>query len=233
MQECRHRRRGFTLVELLVAIAVLALLALVSWRGLDAMVRAQHQTREHADAVATLQTVLDQWGADLDAVQTLEHASAIAWDGQALRLTRRSSRADDAGVIVVAWALRDVDGSDQWLRWQSAPVATREQWSAAWQQAASWARTPDAATRRSETVLLPLAGWQLFFYRDGAWANALSTGATGAVPGVLTPTPAAGASATAALPEGLRLQLDLPAGGTLSGQITRDWVNPTVGGNKS
>ncbi len=233
MQECRHRRRGFTLVELLVAIAVLALLALVSWRGLDAMVRAQHQTREHADAVATLQTVLDQWGADLDAVQTLEHASAIAWDGQALRLTRRSSRADDAGVIVVAWALRDVDGSDQWLRWQSAPVATREQWSAAWQQAASWARTPDAATRRSETVLLPLAGWQLFFYRDGAWANALSTGATGAVPGVLTPTPAAGASATAALPEGLRLQLDLPAGGTLSGRITRDWVNPTVGGNKS
>ncbi|ODS93297.1 MAG: general secretion pathway protein GspJ [Comamonas sp. SCN 65-56] len=233
MQECRHRRRGFTLVELLVAIAVLALLALVSWRGLDAMVRAQHQTREHADAVATLQTVLDQWGADLDAVQTLEHASAIAWDGQALRLTRRSSRADDAGVIVVAWALRDVDGSDQWLRWQSAPVATREQWSAAWQQAASWARTPDAATRRSETVLLPLAGWQLFFYRDGAWANALSTGATGAVPGVLTPTPAAGTSATAALPEGLRLQLDLPAGGTLSGRITRDWVNPTVGGNKS
>lgn len=228
-----HRPRGFTLVELLVAIAVLALLAIVSWRGLDAMVRAQHQTREHADAVATLQTVLDQWGADLDAIQTLEHTSAITWDGQALLLTRRSSRAGDAGVIVVAWALRNADGTDQWLRWQSAPVATREQWNAAWQQAASWARTPDAATRRSETVLLPLAGWQLFFYRDGAWANALSTGTTSAVPGVLAPTPAAGASATAALPEGLRLQLSLPAGGVLSGQITRDWVNPTVGGNKS
>ena len=228
-----HRPRGFTLVELLVAIAVLALLAIVSWRGLDAMVRAQHQTREHADAVATLQTVLDQWGADLDAIQTLEHTSAIAWDGQALLLTRRSSRAGDAGVIVVAWALRNADGTDQWLRWQSAPVATREQWNAAWQQAASWARTPDAATRRSETVLLPLAGWQLFFYRDGAWANALSTGATtSTVPGALAPTPAAG-TGTGALPEGLRLQLSLPAGGALSGQITRDWVNPTVGGNKS
>ena len=29
------RTHGFTLVELMVAIAVMALLALVSWRGLD------------------------------------------------------------------------------------------------------------------------------------------------------------------------------------------------------
>ena len=38
--------RGFTLVELLVAIAVMALLAIASWRGLDGMARSQQLTRE-------------------------------------------------------------------------------------------------------------------------------------------------------------------------------------------
>jgi len=180
--------------------------------------------------VLTLQTVLDQWGADLDAVQTLEHASPIAWDGQVLRLTRRSPRPLDPGVIVVAWALRADGGTDRWLRWQSAPVATRADWNEAWQRAALWARSPDAATRRGETVLMPLAHWQLFFYRDGSWANGLSSGAT-SQPGD-TQAPPVNANAVA-LPEGVRLQLTLPGGGSPSGQITRDWINPVVGGNKS
>ncbi|QEA13372.1 PulJ/GspJ family protein [Comamonas flocculans] len=221
---------GFTLVELLVAIAVLALLAVVSWRGLDAMVRAQQQTGAHTDAVLTLQTVLDQWETDLNAVQTLEHTTPIAWDGQLLRLTRRSPQAEDPGLRVVAWALRSVDGSDQWLRWQSPPVATAAQWQQAWDQAALWARTPSAQTRRGETVLLPLAGWQLFFYREGAWANALSSAsAPRPVDGGAQPV----ATPAVTLPEGVRLQITLAPGGALSGQITRDWVNPTLGGNKS
>jgi len=228
----RPRSPGFTLVELLVAIAVLALLAIVSWRGIDGMVRAQSQTSERADAVLTLQTVLDQWGADLDAVQTLEHTSPIAWDGQVLRLTRRSPRPRDPGVIVVAWALRSADGTDQWLRWQSPPVATRADWNEAWQRAALWARSPDAAARRGETVLMPLADWQLFFYREGAWANALSSSATSQPADTESPTPGTSA-AVIPLPEGVRLQLTLPEGAALSGQVTRDWVNPVVGGNKS
>lgn len=235
-EQTKTTTAGFTLVELLVAVAVLALLAIVSWRGLDAMVRAHEQTSAHTDAVLTLQTVLDQWGADLDAVQTLEHTQPIAWDGQALRLTRRSARPQDAGVIVVAWALRNVDGADQWLRWQSAPVATRADWNEAWQRAARWARSPDAATRRGETLLLPLAGWHLYFYRDGGWANALSSSATqAAAPAAdagTAPTPAAVEPAIP-MPEGLRLEFTLPEGAQPSGKITRDWVNPVVGGNKA
>ncbi|MCZ2405457.1 MAG: prepilin-type N-terminal cleavage/methylation domain-containing protein [Burkholderiales bacterium] len=231
-EQPRSTTAGFTLVELLVAVTVLALLAIVSWRGLDAMVRAQGQTTVHTDAVLTLQTVLDQWGADLDAVQTIEHTSPIAWDGQVLRLTRRSARPLDAGVIVTAWALRNVDGADQWLRWQSAPVATRAEWNEAWQRAAQWARSPDAATRRSETVLIPLADWHLYFYRDGGWANALSSSATQSTGDTSESAPSA-AQPAVPMPEGLRLELTLPGGAPLSGQITRDWVNPVVGGNKS
>jgi general secretion pathway protein J len=35
------------------------------------------------------------------------------------------------------------------------------------------------------------------------------------------------------IPDGVRLVLLLPAGGALSGKLTRDWVRPTVGGGKS
>ena len=41
----RHKQvRGFTLIELLVALAAMAIMAGLSWRGLDGMVRAQAQT---------------------------------------------------------------------------------------------------------------------------------------------------------------------------------------------
>ncbi|MBS0293366.1 MAG: prepilin-type N-terminal cleavage/methylation domain-containing protein [Proteobacteria bacterium] len=225
----KARACGFTLVELLVAIAVMALLAIVSWRGLDGMVRAQQQTRERADAVLALQTIMDQWGADLDALQAVERTEPMAWDGQVLRLTRRSMRQPDEGAVVVAWALRSVDGQAQWLRWQSAPVRTRGEWTDAWTRAAQWARTPSTAERRQETVLMPLAGWQLFFYRGGAWANALSTNTAGSQP----QTPGGLGNAAASIPDGVRLQLTLPEGGALSGVITRDWVSPLLGGGKS
>ena len=65
--------KGFTLIELLVAIAAMALLALMSWRGIEGMARAQAQNRERGDAVLTLQTTLSQWNADLDATH---HAGA-------------------------------------------------------------------------------------------------------------------------------------------------------------
>ena len=47
--------------------------------------------RERADAVLELQTVLAQWGADLDALQAIEHTEPLAWDGQALRLQARKA----------------------------------------------------------------------------------------------------------------------------------------------
>ncbi|HWS04465.1 MAG TPA: prepilin-type N-terminal cleavage/methylation domain-containing protein, partial [Burkholderiaceae bacterium] len=60
--------RGFTLVELMVAISVMALIAILSWRGLDGMSRAQTQTQARSDAILVLQAGLAQWKADLDAM---------------------------------------------------------------------------------------------------------------------------------------------------------------------
>ena len=63
----RRPSRGFTLVELLVAIVVMALMALLSWRGIEGMSRAQQQLQTRADDALSLQVGLAQWRTDLHA----------------------------------------------------------------------------------------------------------------------------------------------------------------------
>lgn len=212
--------RGFTLVELLLAIAVMSLLAILSWRGLDGMVRAQEITRQRADEMLVLQSALGQWGTDLDALMPIANTTPLDWDGQVLRLTRRSSAVPDEGALVVAWTRRGAQGVGQWMRWQSPPVRTRAEWQEAWQLAGQWARSPGEAERRREMTLLPLEDWQIFYYRGGAWSNPLSS--SGATP-----------AGTSAIPDGVRLQITLPPGQALVGRLTRDWVNPVLGGGRT
>lgn len=224
-----HPSRGFTLIELLVAITIMSLIALLSWRGIDGMVRSQQITRERSDQLVIVQNAMAQWQADLDAIEPVEGTQSLGWDGQVLRLTRRASQQPDMGVVVVAWARRMSGGTQQWLRWQSPPVNTRAGWNTAWQVAGQWARTPSSSEAQRETVLFPLADWQLFYFVGGAWANAQSS--TG---GSFAEQTLGGLnSAAATIPEGIRLQITLPEGGAITGTITQDWVNPVLGGNKS
>jgi prepilin-type N-terminal cleavage/methylation domain-containing protein len=63
---------GFTLIEVLVASAILALMALISWRGLDGMSKAQVALQTRSDANQTWQVGLAQWRTDLDNMVTLQ-----------------------------------------------------------------------------------------------------------------------------------------------------------------
>ncbi len=234
----RRGSRGFTLIELLVAIGVLALMAGMSWRGLDAMLRTQDQTRQHADALLTLQAGLGQWNADLDALLELPQSPALDWDGRGLRLTRRNTQPAGEGVLVVAWSRRIVNGAGQWLRWQSPPVRTRGELAAAWAQAAQWAQNPGDEERRYEVAVTPLTEWQVYFYRNDAWTNPLSsdtaaTSSTTSTSGTTTGTPTGTSSGSQAPPDGIRLVLTLPPGGAVGGRLTRDWLRPTLGGGRS
>lgn len=213
------KSRGFTLIELMVAIAAMALLALMSWRGLDGMARAQAHNRERGDAVLILQTTLSQWTADLDATIALSQTQPIDWDGRVLRLTRRGPDLAQPVMYVAAWTMRaDVNGQTRWFRWQSAPFTTRDEWQQAWQSASSWGQGGSNVGRGAEVALMPLGRWQLGYFRDNAWGPAVS---------------GQGAGTTAPLPDGIRLVLDLPPGSALAGLITRDWVRPTAAVPKS
>ncbi|MBG9389356.1 PulJ/GspJ family protein [Caenimonas aquaedulcis] len=226
----RRGTSGFTLIELLVALFVMALLAILSWRGLDGMTRAQAQTEARADGVLALQVGLAQWDADLDALQQVPQASAIEWNGRVLRMTRRSTASATDGVLVVAWTRRAVNGVGTWLRWQSAPVVTRGDLQAAWAAADAWSQSPGEESMQREVAIVPLDEWQIYFFRENAWTNPLSsdvkTAAAPAVPG------APAVQAAAVIPDGVRLVLTLPGGQPITGTLSTDWVRPTVGGSK-
>jgi general secretion pathway protein J len=220
--------RGFTLVELLVSLFALALLAGLSWQGLDGMMRARQQTEARADEVLALQTGLAQWNADLEAIEEFPPTHALEWNGRVLRLTRRSSMAPNDGVRVVGWTRRE----GRWLRWESPPVTSRGDLDAAWVQADLWAQNPSDAMRRQEVAITPLEDWQVFFYRSDSWTNPLSTDTSSQPQSSRAPLGPA-ATRTSNLPDGVRLVLQLPPGRAISGRLLRDWVRPTVGGGKS
>lgn len=228
------RSRGFTLIELLVAIGILALMAGLSWRGLDGMSKAQTQLQQRADTVLTLQAGLSQWAADLDALVQLPNTPALDWDGRALRITRRSTAAPGDGLLVVAWARREVDGAGQWLRWQSPPVQTRGDLQTMWTRAAQWAQNAGEADKKLEVRVAALEQWKVFYFRADAWTNPLSSdGAPPPPPPAPTPigTPVA-APTEQVLPDGVRLVLTLPPNDAFAGTLTRDWGRITLGGGK-
>ena len=234
MPMAMRRARGFTLVELLVALFVMALLAVLSYRGLDGMVRALRWSSARADEVLTLQTGLAQWAADLDAIEQIPGWNrAIDWNGRVLRMTRRSTAQEAGGMLVVAWTRRITEQGGMWMRWQSPPITTRGELEQALQRAELWSQNQSTDDLSREVAVTPLDDWQLFFFRDNAWTNPQSSSITAAT--VAATAAAAGAAApvappsvASAQPDGVRLVRVLPGNRAVNGLITRDWVRPQL-----
>lgn len=109
MKVSHTAQRGFTLIEVLVALVLLALLSLISWRGLDAVSRATERLDAQAQETQALMQafgqlerdlrlqagpdVLTAWSLVLDRpsaqIQLLPRTPGISWDqADGLQLVR-------------------------------------------------------------------------------------------------------------------------------------------------
>jgi len=156
--------RGFTLVEVLVALMIMAVLSTMAWQGIDGIVRARDISQAQLDRSLRLNTVIAQWDQDLAAVQDVATVPALAFDGANLRLVRQAA----GGAQLVVWTLQGT----QWLRW-TGPVVTH-----VGELRESWMRSQQLMG--NETGMLKLldgvSGIHIEFYRGNSWTNAQSSG---------------------------------------------------------
>ena len=205
--------RGFTLVEVLVALSIMAVIAGMAWQGLEAMVRSRDAAQTSADATLRTGTALAQWEADLWAVLPTGVTPALRFDGAQVQMTRE---APGGGVQVVVWRQRD----GAWWRWASPGVTRSGDLAQLWERSGQLLGSEPNTVR----VLEGLAGVQLYFHRDNAWTNAQSTGERQGTPGAPAEPAPPGAlppSGEERLPNAVRLVLNLPAG-----TLTRDLLMP-------
>lgn len=198
--------RGFTLVEVLVALLVLSIMAAMAWRGVDGIVRTRDASQRQLEQTLRLNTVLAQWQTDLAAVQDTGAVPPLVFDGATLRLTRGTPE----GVQVVAWSLKSESTDNAWRRWAgpsvTASAALQDSWIASQQLLGSepgQLRALEGVTR-----------WQVYFFQGNAWANAQSTGNVATSP--------TGVAPRTALPSGVRVVIGFAPGSGLTGTLTRD-----------
>ncbi len=198
---------GFTLIEVLVALSIMAVLATMAWQGIDGMARSRDVSNAAVEGTLRINTTLAQWERDLQSLQDTGSVPPLRFDGATLRLTRTT----DDGVQLVAWSLRD----GAWWRWASPAFTRAADLQDAWLGSQQLLGNEPGTLR----VLGDTSAVQVYFYRGSGWSNAQSSGD-------VAPTGSAVAGTTPVveeqLPTGIRLVLSL-AGGTL----TRDLVLPS------
>lgn len=115
----RHAQGGFTLIEVLVALALMALVSLLAWRGLASVSNARDWIEQQAEDTDAIVRTLGQMARDVELSYTGPSFDSPGKDALALtsglRLLRRTS-----GGQTLELLRPDADGNGLWQRvqWQ-------------------------------------------------------------------------------------------------------------------
>ena len=223
MSRARVRSRGFTLVEVMVALLIMAILAALAFRGVEALVRAKDAALASTDRTLKMNTGMSQFEYDMSqVVDSKVLPRPIMFDGATLRVARRSP----AGIQLVLWTLQD----HRWQRWASPPYVHMTDLTDAWMRSQQW----DSVSGSAVTVLANVDDFQVYVCNPAtiatsgcSWNNVQSTQGAAAAPPVAVPPDAAVSAVpvTSAQPNGIRIVLKVP-----EGEITRERELPRFGG---
>jgi general secretion pathway protein J len=178
----RKRSRGFTLVELLVAIGILAIVAVLGWRGLDAIVRARVSLNSDLEQTRGLQLAFSQMQSDgqniVDAAN-IGNRTIIASQPGIFSLVRMSySEGQPPRVQVVTYRLRDGVLS----RTESTPTRDLIALDAAWSAAMNDADNLQRVVLKTDVETMSIRSWVTngTAWRSGTDApTTTTTGTTG------------------------------------------------------
>lgn len=100
--------RGFTLLEMLVAITLLAVIAVIAWRGLDAMTRSRERLTDHDERLNSLKLLYGQFQSDCEHLASpalLQRSPVELGNGQLLMVRDRRDEGRPTQWQVVAYRL--------------------------------------------------------------------------------------------------------------------------------
>ena len=187
------RHAGFTLVELLVAIGILAMVAVLGWRGLDGIVRARVALTHEMETTRGMQLAFAQMQNDCENAagsELMRGQPALLWDADRLTLVRKVYVEQEPSRLQVI-SYRVVNG--QLIRRESPGTRDLDQVGQLWKALAS-----DAPAENAPSVVLQVGvtAMQVQGWQNNAWRNEpTAVGGTGEQQGAggLAPPSALGA----------------------------------------
>lgn len=186
MTSKRTPQRGFTLVELLVAISILAIVAVLGWRGLDGIIRARVALTNQMETTRGMQLAFAQMQSDCEHIagrDVLERRPYLLTGTDRFTMIREVFTENQPSRLQVV-AYRIVNGV--LVRRESPAVRDLAQLDGLWQAAVS-----DTDTSGAVALQAGVAGMQVLTWENRAWRQATSAASAGSAAATASGVPAA------------------------------------------